>query len=488
MVGTATHWQLPEFFPPSEAYNTNLTVANEALQEQFGITQMTTRYAVRIPNSGTPLNVYVAEPLQEFPPTVGYGSRWFPIESLAELEFASADQGELLLAWLRGVGEESQNLHPWWREGWIYHTEARWQHVFGDPKKHTLESLHQIRSSYTSAVVSAGSGKEAVYLKSVAPPFHQEIAITRRLAALHPSFLPTILQAHETEMLMMHVHGESVGSHTSLATWAELAHCYAVIQSRSVSHVDSLLSDGCHDLRVTTVRQRLDLFPSRLESALKGTSAGLTEPEWDRLDFLLPHIARKLHCLETSGLPDSLEHGDLHVGNIRWISEKKHPVFLDWSHACVTFPFHGYGTLMLDDDWFAPESQTASARVEWAYLSPWAAYVGERQLAEAFVAWKPLRHLFLAERQMAIVESFQEIWRDADCGYGPRAAMRFGRCNGGYAMPSDNFSALTRIFTDGRYGEVSARVHRVRAHHRAEVARREPLSEPRRITRGEHGK
>lgn len=78
--------------------------------------------------------------------------------------------------------------------------------------------------------------------------------------------------------------------------------------------------------------------------------------------------------------------------------EKKSPVFLDWSHACVTFPFYGYGTLILDDDWFGPDSQATSTGVEWAYLSPWAAYGGERQLPDEYVTGKPLRHLVIAER------------------------------------------------------------------------------------------
>ncbi|MBC7808028.1 MAG: hypothetical protein H7145_18010 [Akkermansiaceae bacterium] len=35
-------------------------------------------------------------------------------------------------------------------------------------------------------------------------------------------------------------------------------------------------------------------------------------------------------------------------------------------------------------------------------------------MAEAFVLWKPLRHLFIAERQIEIITSFQELWTNAN--------------------------------------------------------------------------
>ncbi len=184
MGGTDPRWQLPEFHPAMEAYNTNLAVANEALQEQFGVAEVTTRYAVRLPQSDAALNVYVTEPLKKFPATDGAGTRWFPIEGLAELAFATADQGELLLAWLRGVGEESQNLLPWWREGWVDQEEVRWQHILDDPKNRNWEGFRQVRSSYTSSVLRAAVGKEAVYLKSVAPPFLGEITLTQKSAVV----------------------------------------------------------------------------------------------------------------------------------------------------------------------------------------------------------------------------------------------------------------------------------------------------------------
>ncbi|MBC7806356.1 MAG: phosphotransferase, partial [Akkermansiaceae bacterium] len=420
---SADRWQLPEFCPVTEAYNTDIAVANDALQKQFGLPGIRTRYAVRLPNAGYPLNLYVLEPLRERVATYSIGSRWFAVDELAALHFSTPIQGELLLAWLRDVGGDGQTtLLPWWHEGWIAQAKARFHRLLNDGQRTSTLPIEQLRSAYTAAVLRADTGTGSVYLKTVSPPFRHEARLTKLLSERHPDQLPSVLSAganenrhdNSSELLTADVGGESVGSHTALSTWTEIVHRYASLQSESTGRIGLLLENGCVDLRVATVRGRVSKFSGRLQSALRGSPAGLTDDEWNRLDTLSPRFDTALRQLDALGLPDCLEHGDLHVGNLRWNPAKKSPVFLDWSHACVTFPFYGYGTLILDDDWFGPDAQVATARVEWAYLSPWAAYAGPQQMAEAFVLWKPLRHLFIAERQIEIITSFQELWTNAN--------------------------------------------------------------------------
>jgi fructosamine-3-kinase len=67
------------------------------------------------------------------------------------------------------------------------------------------------------------------------------------------------------------------------------------------------------------------------------------------------------------GLPVSLEHGDLHAGNVR-VSEDGFIIY-DWS-PCVTLPFYGLGDLIDDDDWF-PDQPDFNDRIRDAYLQAW---------------------------------------------------------------------------------------------------------------------
>ena len=77
----------------------------------------------------------------------------------------------------------------------------------------------------------------------------------------------------------------------------------------------------------------------------------------------IPALVDACHALAASGVPDSLEHGDLTADEV--ILGEMGPVFLDWSDGSITHPFLSAASLLADrtDD---------DDRAE-AYLGPWLA-------------------------------------------------------------------------------------------------------------------
>ena len=94
-----------------------------------------------------------------------------------------------------------------------------------------------------------------------------------------------------------------------------------------------------------------------------GNSEGLTRAEVTALRARIPILVDACHELADSGVPDSLEHGDLTADEV--ILGEMGPVFLDWSDGSITHPFLSGASLLADG--------VAGGDGAGAYLGPWLA-------------------------------------------------------------------------------------------------------------------
>lgn len=138
---------------------------------------------------------------------------------------------------------------------------------------------------------------------------------------------------------------DGTGDH-DLAAWSRVLDGYAELQRASVPIVDELVAGGVPDLRSDAL---IDALRGRL--ADDGLWARADPEERDaadaarrRLPVLLPEVADLVGVLAGSGVAATIQHDDLHGGNIL-VGPEGDRIF-DWGDAVVMHPFTTMTTTM----------------------------------------------------------------------------------------------------------------------------------------------
>lgn len=184
--------------------------------------------------------------------------------------------------------------------------------------------VERVRARPWSVVLRAPTASGDVYLKQNGPGFEHEVPLLEVLAPLAPDLLPRLVATDaERRWVLM----EDAGVEGS-PRWRELVVAYAQLQRATVAHVDALVAAGVPDRRLAVL------------------------PEvYTRATGRSPRVVEELCAeLETLGLPEAIEHDDLHLTNILLRDAEQRIV--DWGDACVSHPFLSFGVTrrFLDDD------------------------------------------------------------------------------------------------------------------------------------------
>ncbi|MFJ5519358.1 aminoglycoside phosphotransferase family protein [Streptomyces griseoluteus] len=142
--------------------------------------------------------------------------------------------------------------------------------------------------------------------------------------------------------------------------WEELLGGYARMQRALVPRVGELGALGVPRLRVSEV-------PASFDRLRQGN--GSLEPEQRaRLDALRPRLVDWCAELDAIGVPDSLDHADLHEGQLFHPAPGRFTYF-DWGDAIVSHPFASLRVPALRAaERYGPE---VLPRLRDAYLDPW---------------------------------------------------------------------------------------------------------------------
>jgi hypothetical protein len=153
--------------------------------------------------------------------------------------------------------------------------------------------------------------------------------------------------------------------------WLTVLPAYAELQIGEAAHTADHLAHDVPDLRLSTLPDHFD--------DLLGTDLPLRRAELDELRRLGPRFAARCMALAEAGIPDSIQHDDLHITNV--YERSGHLRVLDWGDSSISHPFASLGEtfrfleerngLAPNDPWFD--------RLRDAYLEPWG-----RGLATAF--------------------------------------------------------------------------------------------------------
>lgn len=161
------------------------------------------------------------------------------------------------------------------------------------------------------------------------------------------------------------------GDRGLLVRWERVLPEYADLQRTVAPRAGELLALGVPDHRPEVLPELFEALLDDEESLLLGAEDGLDAGAYERLRAHRTEFAEHCRRLADSGVAPSVQHDDLHDGNV-FVGDDGHR-FFDWGDASVAHPF---GTLLVTLNSVAhafdlPAGDRTLARLRDAYLEPW---------------------------------------------------------------------------------------------------------------------
>ena len=220
-----------------------------------------------------------------------------------------------------------------------------------------------------------------VWFKANIPLLAYEAAVVAVLSARRPDFVPGLLATDVERGWMLMADGgerlrEIVERERDLGRWLDILPRYGRLQIDLVQDVELLLDLGLPDRRLETLAHGYDELIDRVET--------VTNDERRRLRALAPTIAELCEELALLGVPETIQHDDLHDGQI-FVRDGRY-LFFDWGDACVSHPFFSMSVTLegqlswgLDD----VEHSEDIAPYRDAYLEPFRGFAAWAELQAA---------------------------------------------------------------------------------------------------------
>jgi hypothetical protein len=267
---------------------------------------------------------------------------------------------------------------PSWRadaERWI---AARLEEL-GRPLAGAIEQPH-VRPWGTALRVPVDGG--TLWFKASIAPLAYEVPLLEVLGRRRPGYVPELVvgDARRGWMLvddsgvpLVDLHPDGVPP----PIWRRLLGTYAQLQLDMAPATAELVAAGVPDRRSGLVAG----FERIVE-----TSAGLiSREERARLRSLVPAVRDAVDVVDALGLPDSVQHDDLHPWNV--CAADGRLCFIDWGDACIAQPLLSLGVPLAHVD---PADADAARD---AYLEPWTALRPKHELLAACDAARLLGHV-----------------------------------------------------------------------------------------------
>jgi hypothetical protein len=196
--------------------------------------------------------------------------------------------------------------------------------------------LDQFHVRWWSTVIRVPAAGGDLYFKAVGRGFEFEPPMTAKLAELAPDRVPELVDVDATRgWMLMRDAGEQlrdlVGRPADLHHWEDALPRYAELQIAAAPLAGELLAVGVPDVR-------LSKLPHQLCELLDRPEARLDAELRDRMLDALPGIEAMCGELAAYGIPETIQHDDLHDRQV-FVRDGRY-VFFDWGDSCVSHPFH----------------------------------------------------------------------------------------------------------------------------------------------------
>jgi hypothetical protein len=305
------------------------------------------------------------------PPAHG---RWVGRDELDGLRLRDEGHRELLETYLGELERDDVPAArvPWARPGWLGEVRE-WLEVEVGRLGHAILGVDQQKQWSISSVLRVRTDGPDLYFKVSAPLplFVDEGPVTAMLAERFPGYVPAPLAVEpERGWFLLAEFEELVGWGAPLDVRCEVLARFAGLQQRSADQAAELIAAGCLDRRLDVLERQIDPLLADPEA-----TARLQPEEIDELRRRVPAFHEACRRLGELGLPQTLVHGDLHVGNVA--RRDGELLYFDWTDACIAHPFIDLHSLQ----WERDEAER-QALLD-AYLGAWDGVVGPARLREA---------------------------------------------------------------------------------------------------------
>jgi hypothetical protein len=248
-----------------------------------------------------------------------------------------------------------------------------------------IEQPHLVWWSTALRVPTDGG---VLWFKAVQPDGAFEMRLTPFLARRWPAHTAEVVATDPERGWMLSRDAgvrlrDSGGEGSRMDAWAELLPQYAELQIAAAGRRADLEHLGVPDRTLVTIRADLERALHETETLLLGQKDGLTASDHRALLDGLPEFGALCDRLAAYGIPDSIQHDDLHDGNV-FVRDGGY-VFFDWGDACISHPFHTL-VVTLRSLAYGQKLTPGGAeliRLRDAYLEPWGRFGSHAELIEA---------------------------------------------------------------------------------------------------------
>ena len=272
--------------------------------------------------------------------------------------------------------------------------------IHAQAQRHSIWITGEIEQPHMyawSTVLHVPTDQGKLFFKATAQETIHEAALTQSLARWFPDCMPEFIAVDAGRgWMLMRDGGEqlraSIRPTKDIAPWKPVIKRYAEVQIGLAAHVTELLSLRIPDHRLSVLPALFSQLLADESNFMIDQEKGLTSAEWQDVKdkaSVFEHICAKLTAY---GIPESLNHGDFHDGNI--LLKDGHITFFDWGDGDVTHPFVSLRTffvsiemaLELEDYAFTPEMEELLD----IYLEPFQQFAAREELLTAYQVSKPV--------------------------------------------------------------------------------------------------
>jgi hypothetical protein len=247
----------------------------------------------------------------------------------------------------------------WTQEAWL---EAAHAWILAELERLGLSLTRPIEQPHVrpwSTALRVPTGGGDLWFKANMPALSHEAAIVSVLVRRRPDCVPELLAADLERGWMLQADGGTRLRESGLdaGCWEEVLPLYADLQLDAAADRAVLLEAGAPD-------RTLAVLPTLYEQLVAG--------EARELRALTPRVAELCEELAGLGLPETIQHDDLHDGQI-FVHDGRYR-FFDWAEACISHPFFTMTVTL------TPELD----RFRDAYLEPWEGIARREELQAVF--------------------------------------------------------------------------------------------------------
>lgn len=283
--------------------------------------------------------------------------------------------------------------------------------------------IEQVHARPWSRLLRVPTTGGVVYFKATPQTLLHEPALTNALAAWRPDCIPAPFAVDRVRgwMLIPYagecLRGLPMKDH--LGHWEAILPVYAGVQVDMVSRTGDLLALGALDYRLERFPRLYAELLSDVRMLGNDRSGRLTAAEYGCLRAHVPHVAAMCRDLAAYQIPETVNHDDLHDGNV--LARDGEYAFLDWAESSITHPFFTMVVTLraIAQSFRLPLSSPQLARLRDIYLDGWKLHGSPENLRAAFELAQRLGKIGRALTCQRIVAALEPPVPDEDAGMVP---------------------------------------------------------------------